>query len=187
MKMRWVVAGVGALALAAVAVNHYMPWRRLDSPMRTTGNGASAALSCPANAKAANLNFTLNDASDNPVALSAFKGKVIVLDFWATWCGPCKVEIPHFIEFQNRYGKDGLQVLGVSLDDTADKLQPYARDMKMNYVVLQGLGHDDIQDAFGPMLGIPVTVIISRDGKVCATHTGLTSSERLEQEIQALL
>jgi len=73
---------------------------------------------CPADAKAANLSFTLKDVNDRNVSLSDFKGKVLLLDFWATWCGPCKVEIPWFLEFQSKYGKDGLQVIGVSIDDT---------------------------------------------------------------------
>ena len=84
------------------------------------------------------------------VRLSDYKGKVILLDFWATWCGPCKIEIPWFIEFQKKYGPQGLQVIGVSVDDTAEKLRPYVKELKMNYPVLQGLDHDDIQDAYGP-------------------------------------
>ena len=78
-------------------------------------------------------------------------------------------------------------MVGISVDDTVDKLEPYVRDMKMNYPVLQGLGHDDVQDAYGPILGIPVSVLISRDGKVCATHTGLTGKDIFEREIKALL
>ena len=113
------------------------------------------------------------------MSLANYKGKVILLDFWATWCAPCKVEIPHFIEFQEKYGKYGLQLVGISVDDTADMLRPYVRDMKMNYPVLQGLNHDDVLDAYGPIVGIPVSVLISRDGKICATHTGLTGKDIL--------
>jgi len=131
--------------------------------------------------------FALKDADGKVVHLADYKGKVVLLDFWATWCGPCKLEIPWFIEFQNKYGSQGLQVVGVSVDDTLDKLKPYVADMKMNYIVLQGLGHDDMQDAFGPMWGIPVTVVISRDGKVCAKHTGLSGKDSFEKEIKALL
>ena len=81
----------------------------------------------------------------------------------------------------------GLQVVGVSVDDTAEKLRPYVIDMKMNYPVLLGLDHDDVQDAYGPMLGIPVSVLISRDGRMCGRHTGLAAKDEFEREIKALL
>jgi thiol-disulfide isomerase/thioredoxin len=182
MKLRWTIATVGALALALLTLNVDLPW---------TGGQVDAfapeTSACPANAKPANLNFTLKDVAGNNVKLASLKGKVVLLDFWATWCGPCKIEIPWFIEFQNKYGASGLQVVGVSVDDTVDKLKPYVAEMKMNYPILQGLGHDDVQDAFGPIWGIPVTVVISRDGKICAKHTGMSSKESFENQIKALL
>jgi thiol-disulfide isomerase/thioredoxin len=181
MNIRWAVATVSALALALLTLNAD-PW-----PFPHADAASPSTSACPANAKAANLNFTLNDVSNKPVKLSAFKGKVILLDFWATWCGPCKIEIPWFMEFQEKYGKSGLQVIGVSVDDTLPKLKPYVDRMKMNYVVLQGLDHDDMQDAFGPLLGIPVTAVISRDGRICAKHAGLTSKDQFENEIKSLL
>ena len=190
MRIRWAIAVVAVVALAAVAVNFYMPWRRYDKPMTQAAGaavGESTKLTCPADAKPANLNFTLKDIGGKDVSLSSFEGKVILLDFWATWCGPCKIEIPWFIEFHNTYASKGLQVIGISVDDTPDKLEPYVKEMKMNYLVLQGLGHDDVQDAFGPMLGIPVTVMISRDGKICGSHMGLTGKDSFENEIKALL
>jgi thiol-disulfide isomerase/thioredoxin len=199
MKIRWAIAVVGVVALAALSVTTQMPWllkhevamveqpSTAASDVRDNSEGSTEMLSCPADAKPANLDFTMKDVEGKNVTLAQFKGKVIVLDFWATWCGPCKVEIPHFVEFQEKYGKRGLQIVGISVDDTADKLQPYVADMKMNYPVLQGLGHDDVQDAYGPIVGIPVSVLISRDGKVCATHTGLTGKDVFEREIKALL
>ncbi len=148
------------------------------------GPGATA---CPANAKPANFNFTLKDVENKPVKLTSLNGKVVLLDFWATWCGPCKIEIPWFIEFQNKYGAAGLQVVGVSVDDPLSKLKPYVAKMQMNYLVLQGLDHDDMQDAFGPLMGIPITVVISREGKICGKHVGLSSKDAFESEIKALL
>ena len=189
MIVRWTIATAGVLALSAVAVNFYMPWRSQDAPMpsATVGHGETAALACPVDAKPAPLDFTMKDVSGRDVTLAQFKGKVILLDFWATWCGPCKVEIPGFVAFQNRYSQNGLQVVGISVDDTADLLQPYVKDLKMNYPVLLGLGHDDVQDAFGPLVGIPTTFLISRDGKICAKHAGFADKETFEREIRALL
>jgi cytochrome c biogenesis protein CcmG/thiol:disulfide interchange protein DsbE len=184
MRIRWVIAALSALALALLTLNVDFPGslRHLMRPASTPGTGK-----CPANAKPANLNFTLKDIDHKEIHLADLKGKVVLLDFWATWCGPCKIEIPWFIEFQKRYGKDGLQVVGVSVDDTPDKLRPYVLDLKMNYPVLLGLDRDDVQDAYGPMLGIPVSVLISRDGKVCGRHTGLAAKDRFEYEIKSLL
>jgi thiol-disulfide isomerase/thioredoxin len=199
MLVRWTIAVLGVAALAALTVTAQMPWLTQSHPAMEAqqtrsgegeGEGSSVTapqLTCPADAKPANLNFTLKDAENRDVSLSQYKGKVLVIDFWATWCGPCKVEIPHFVEFQEKYGKAGLQIVGISVDDTSDKLAPYIRDMKMNYPVLQGLNHDDVQEAYGPIVGIPVSVMISRDGKICATHTGLTGKDVFEREIKALL
>ena len=186
MSIRWAMAAVGSLALALLTLNASPEWHvdRADAP---AGADAAATSACPANAKLANLNFTLKDVEGQDVKLASLKGKVVLLDFWATWCGPCKIEIPWFIEFQKKYGTDGLQVVGVSVDDTQARLKPYVTKMNMNYLVLQGLDHDDIQDAYGPLFGIPVTVVISRDGKMCAKHVGLSSKDRFESEIKALL
>jgi thiol-disulfide isomerase/thioredoxin len=183
MRIRWVVATVAALALALLTLDVDLPLPWTFGDVAAAPNGSA----CPANAKPANLNFTLKDINNKDVKLSDLKGKVVLLDFWATWCGPCKLEIPWFIEFQNKYGAQGLQVVGVSVDDTLDKLKPYVSSMKMNYTVLQGLGHDDIQDAFGPIWGVPVTVVISRDGRICTKHTGISSKESFENDIKALL
>ena len=197
MKIRWAIATVGVIALAALTITTQMPWLTQPHPEMVQQEapivGASASdnteptLSCPADAKPANFDFTMKDVEGKDVSLQSYKGKVILLDFWATWCGPCKVEIPHFIEFQQKYGAKGLQVIGISVDDPVDKLAPYVKEMGMNYPVLQGLGHDAVQDAYGPILGIPVSVIISRDGKICATHTGLTGKDVFVKEIESLL
>ena len=178
MSMRWTLATVGALALALLTLPAD-PWSSLGA--------FAAGGSCPANAKPANLNFTLKDLNNKDVKLSSFKGKVILLDFWATWCGPCKVEIPWFIEFQNKYKQQGLEVIGVVTEDTLEKAKPFAAQWKMNYTILQGNERDDVDDAFGPMYGLPVTVLISRDGKICGKHIGLSGKDVFEREIKSLL
>ena len=184
ISARWGIATAGCLGLALLTLN-VSSESHFDRVEASPASPATSA--CAANAKPANLNFTLKDVEGKDVKLASLKGKVVLLDFWATWCGPCKIEIPWFIEFQNKYGKDGLQVVGVSTDDTQAKLKPYVAQAKMNYIVLQGLDRDDIQDAYGPLFGIPVTVVISRDGRICAKHVGLSSKDGFEREIKSLL
>ena len=158
-----------------------------------TGSPNTAAEDAAADAKAAGkaapLNFTLKDMNGVDVKLASFKGKPIVMNFWATWCGPCRAEIPSLVELQKTYSAEGKDVviLGISVDDPVEKLKPYASQMKMNYPVLVGNGRDDVQDAFGPLWGIPVTVFIDRDGKIAKKHSGIASKEQFEQEIKALL
>ena len=136
--------------------------------------------------KAAPLHFTLKDMNGVDVKLAAFKGKVILLNFWATWCGPCKAEIPSLVELQTQYGDD-LVVLGFSVDDTVEKMRPYAAEYKINYPLLVGNGRDDVQEAFGPLYGIPVSVIIDREGRIAKKHSGIASKSQFEREIKALL
>jgi cytochrome c biogenesis protein CcmG/thiol:disulfide interchange protein DsbE len=199
MRIRWAVATLAALALSLLTLSTGLPWPFPTAeglPVVDAAEQTAAASptprprivsGCPTDAKPANLSFTLNDMSGTSVRLADYKGKVILLDFWATWCIPCKVEIPWFVEFQTKYGPKGLQAIGVSVDDTVAKLKPYVAQFKMNYPVLLGLGHDDIQDAYGPIWGLPLTVLISRDGKTCSKHTGLGSKAAFESEIKALL
>ena len=163
--------------------NAEAPWSALRQGLE------SSLASLKAAGKAAPLGFTLKDMNGVDVKLASFKGKPIVLNFWATWCGPCRAEIPSLVELQTKYNADGTDVviLGVSVDDPVEKLKPYAAQMKMNYPVLVGNGREDVQDAFGPLWGIPVTVFIDRDGRIAKKHSGIASKEQFEQEIKALL
>jgi len=145
-----------------------------------------SAGACEADAKPANMDFVLKDLDGNDVKISAHKGKVILLNFWATWCGPCKAEIPGFVELQDKYKKD-LVVVGFSVDDTADKARAFATEYKINYPIMLGLGREDIQDAYGPIWGIPASFLISKDGKVCKKHMGIAPKAVFEKEIKALL
>jgi thiol-disulfide isomerase/thioredoxin len=181
MRLRSSGVTVAALGLALFT---------LATPASLTGERVEAAgppFACSPLAKSANLNFMLKDLDNTDVKLSAFQGKVILLNLWATWCGPCKIEIPWFVDLQTRYGNEGLQVLGISIDDTLAALKPYAEQYQMNYPVLQGLGRKEVQDSFGPLWGVPTTYIISREGKLCAKHIGVTRRDGFETEIQGLL
>jgi thiol-disulfide isomerase/thioredoxin len=136
--------------------------------------------------KPAPMHYTLQDMNGVDVKLDAFKGKVVVVNFWATWCGPCKAEIPDLVALQTQY-KDDLVVLGISVDDKAEDMKPYAAEYKINYPLLVGNGRQDVQDAFGPLYGVPVSVIVGRDGKIAKKHSGIASREQFEAEIQSLL
>lgn len=177
---RWISMAATAAALALLL----LPLGADHVDVAAEGDSAPAA--CAADAKPAPLNYTVKDMNGVDVTLSSFKGKVIVLNFWATWCGPCKVEIPTLVELQKQYARD-VVVLGMSVDDPVEKLKPFAAQYKINYPVLVGLGREDVQEAFGPLYGIPVTVFISRDGKICKTHHGIAAKGQIEGPIKALL
>ena len=145
-----------------------------------------AAGACDAKGKPAKLNFTFKDINNRRVSLSDFKGKVIILDFWATWCVPCKAEIPGFINLQTKYGERGLQIIGLSVDDSLPTAKKYADEMRMNYPVLLAEGKDDILQAYDPIPSIPVSVVIGRDGKTCAKHVGIAPMDAFEKEIASL-
>lgn len=135
------------------------------------------AQSCPADAKKANLDFSLKDTNGREVRLSSYKGKVLLLDFWATWCGPCKVEIPGFVDLYREYRSKGFEVVGVVVMDEFGKAKPFADAFKMNYPVLNGIDRDDLDQSFGPFYGLPTTFLIARDGRICAKHLGLPPSK----------
>src|SRR5215204_6301275 len=141
---------------------------------------------CEANAKPAAMDFAIKDLDGKDVKIADHKGKVILLNFWATWCGPCKAEIPGFVELQEKY-KDKLTIVGYSVDDTAELAKAFAAEYKMNYPILLGEGREDVQDAYGPIWGIPASFLISKDGKVCRKHMGIAPKAVFEKEIVALL
>lgn len=149
----------------------------------------AAEPACAAHAKAANLSLTFKDVQGKSVTLSDYKGKVILLDFWATWCPPCRKEIPGYIEMYNAYKSRGLEVIGVSMDDADDigDVKKYVAQIKMDYPVLLGAGREqDLKPAFGE-LPLPTSFVIARDGRICARHDGLTPKEQVEREITGLL
>src|ERR1700733_10244779 len=129
--------------------------------------------------------FTLNDSTGAPVKLSDYKGKVVLLDFWATWCHGCKLEIPWFMEFESRFKDSGLAVIGVSLDDDGWKsVKPYLEQRKMNYPVV--IGNEGLAKQYG-LTSMPMTVLIDREGKIAASHTGVVDKAACEDEIRKLL
>jgi cytochrome c biogenesis protein CcmG/thiol:disulfide interchange protein DsbE len=130
--------------------------------------------------------FVLTDASGKPVRLSSFRGKVVLLNFWATWCPPCNAEIPWFVECQRRYGDRGFVVLGISLDDDGWKsVTPYAVDKKINYPVMLGNAH--VTQLYGGVKSLPMTLIVDRLGNIAANNAGLIDKDQYETEIEGAL
>ncbi len=127
--------------------------------------------------------FSLISASEFKV--ENYKGQVLVLDFWATWCGPCKMEIPHLIELQEKYRDQGLTIVGITVDDNPDKdVPPYAAEVGMNYVNVRG--DDEMKGEFG-IIGLPTIIIYDRDGNEVMKRPGYIEKDRLEAEIKPLL
>ena len=138
------------------------------------------------NERKATPDFALKDATGEIVKLSSYKGKVVLLNFWATWCGPCKIEIPWFMDFQKTYKDRDFAVLGVSMDEDGwDAVKPYVDQKKMNYRVV--LGNDEISHLFGSIESLPTTIIIDREGRIASMHVGLVSKSTYEKEIEKLL
>jgi peroxiredoxin len=128
--------------------------------------------------------FSLPDLGGKTVSLSSFKGKVVILDFWATWCPPCRREIPDFVSLQKLYGSKGLQVVGVALDQP-DKVKRFVIDNGMNYPVL--IGTEDVVAAYGGISGIPTTYILDKKGRIVQRFEGFRSRETFESEVKKLL
>ena len=130
--------------------------------------------------------FSVKDENGATVKLADYRGKVLLLNFWATWCGPCKIEIPWFMQFEQQYKNKGFEVLGVAMDDDGWKaVKPYASDHKMNYRVV--LGNDSMATAYGGVDALPTTFIINQDGKILTSHVGLVNRDDYVNEIQSLL
>jgi len=186
---RWLVAAGLALLLGFAAIPAGVRlFARRDAPQAATTSGAVVPSFCDGKQKPANLGFTVKDMHGRDVKLSDFKGKVVLLNFWATWCGPCKVEIPGFVELYNAYKDKGFVVVGISTDDSPEQLRTFAQQMKMTYPVLVGSDRGDItDDAYGPMWGIPVSFLIAKDGTICHRYMGLATKEQLERELNVLL
>jgi len=130
--------------------------------------------------------FTLTTLDGKKVKLSNYRGKAVLLNFWATWCGPCKVEIPWFIDLEKQYGPQGLVILGVAMDDDGKAtVTKFAQEMKIDYTVV--LGNDDVADEYGGVEGLPTTFYVDRNGKIVKVVAGLVSHGEIEDGIKEAL
>lgn len=190
MTLRWMVAGAAAFGLALLTLPAELTHTHAHmAPTAVTGGAGAEAwvATCDAEARPADFDFTLKDMQGDDVSFAEFEGKVVLLNFWATWCGPCKIEVPWFVEFADQYKDDGLVVLGVSIDDTPDKIEEFATEYDVNYPMLVGLERDDFMESYGPIWGVPMTFFIDRDGSLCRTHAGIATREEFEKDITDLL
>ena len=128
--------------------------------------------------------LSLTDLSGQRLELSDYRGKVVILDFWATWCSPCRTENPFLVALQNKYRSQGLQVIGISLDDDPEPVRAFYQQFKINYPV--AIGDANLAERYGGILGLPVNFVIGRDGRIYAKHPGEVDLPVVEREIQSL-
>jgi len=144
------------------------------------------AAKAPANSREAAPDFTLTGMNGVSIKLSDYRGKVVLLNFWATWCGPCKAEIPWFIEFEKLYKDRGFATLGVSMDEDGwQAVQPFVKQRAINYPVM--IGNDRVAQLYGGIDSLPSTFLIDRQGKIASVHLGLVSRRDYEAEILKLI
>ena len=166
------LAGVGALLAIALTVRS-----------NSGGAPATAALSN----ERVDLSATLKDMDGKDVALSSFAGRPIVINLWATWCGPCRLEMPQLIDFYTTHKDRGLVILGISIDDTPDKIRAFAEEFKVPYPLLVGVDHPDLLRALGYSGPVPISIFIRRDGTVAERVVGIATTASMERRILALL
>jgi thiol-disulfide isomerase/thioredoxin len=192
MNKRWLLVLTAAVGIALLSVPWFVkrtppPEAVAEAPAEEPPSLSSkASPACKASGRA-KLDFVLKDKNGVDVHLTDYKGKVVLLNFWATWCGPCKVEIPEFVEVYARYKDRGFVILGVLSQDSPskDQLLSFLAENKMEYPVMYS--SEKIEAAFDDIWALPTSFLISRDGAMCAKQLGPASKEDLERSIKALL
>jgi cytochrome c-type biogenesis protein len=165
---------VGVIVAAMLFFGFHMA-RRTDT---AAASGAPKILAAP--------DFTLVSLEGKNISLSDYRGKAVLLNFWATWCGPCKIEMPWFVDLQNQYGAQGLQIVGVAMDDSSkEDIAKFVKDMGVNYPVL--IGKEAVGDAYGGVPALPESFFISRDGKIVDRIMGLEGKAEIEDAIKKAL
>src|SRR5690349_1036412 len=165
---------VAVVAAAMLYAGFHMARRSGEEPPHVLGKSTQAP------------NFTLESLDGKNVSLSELRGKAVLLNFWATWCGPCKIETPWLVELQKQYGSQGLQVIGVAMDDSGkDDIAKFAQEMGVNYPVL--LGKEAVGEEYGGVPALPESFFIGRDGKIVDRIIGLKGRGDIEEAIRKAL
>jgi len=180
--------GLVIATLAVIAIAAFVESRVVRLP-------SARAAKVKKETKSSSVDFTVKDLDDHEVSLSQFKGRVVLVNFWATWCGPCNIEIPWLIDLQNKYRARGFTVLGVAMDEEgrsavapfvqAKRFKVSGAAQSMSYPIV--LGNDATADKFGGLMGLPTSVLISQDGRVVKRVDGLVSYGEIEKAIQSQL
>ncbi len=165
MAWRWVAAAVVAAGIAM--------WPFLGRQTSAPGEMAP-------------FDFTLAEMNGHQVKLSDYKGKPLLINFWATWCGPCRAELPLFVEFTEKYGQQGFMVLGISVDDTAEQLKPFAAQNRLNYPMLMALGNEKVLDAYSATI-YPTSWLVRRDGTVKVKQVGAATEQWFRTQVKELV
>ncbi|MBI2819261.1 MAG: TlpA family protein disulfide reductase [Acidobacteria bacterium] len=179
------------LVAGAILVYHFSPQFQPGAPA-SSDVAADRGIELPAPVIPAIrgkpvADFSLPDLSGKLYRPADFKGKVLLVNFWATWCGPCLLEIPWFLEFTERYGPEGFEVLAISMDEEGPEVvNPFVEKHKMEPFVVV-MGNEKTSELFGGLLGLPTTFMVDRDGKYYSKHQGLVSKQDVEDEILILL
>jgi cytochrome c biogenesis protein CcmG/thiol:disulfide interchange protein DsbE len=179
MNKRWILVLTAAVGIGLLAVPLFIK-RSAPPPAAETASAEPPSLSSKASP-------ACRPSSRAKLHLTDYKGKVVLLNFWATWCGPCKVEIPEFVELYSQYKDRGFVILGVLSQDTPskDQLQAFLTENKMEYPILYS--SEKLESAFDDLWALPTTFLISRDGAMCAKQLGPASKEDVERSLKALL
>jgi thiol-disulfide isomerase/thioredoxin len=179
------------VTLGVIALLTIMVWadRKFPAAGRPVANSSTPA------GDASAPTVALKDLNDHDVTLAQYKGQIVLVNFWATWCEPCRTEIPWMIEFQKKYSPRGFTILGVSMDEEGKKaVQPFldkerfdvnGQKESMNYPIL--LGNDSLAEKFGGVMGLPTSMLYTRDGKKIRTIVGLVNHDDISKVIESLL
>jgi peroxiredoxin len=192
---RWLLAGAGAgascMALMSLPGPRVFAHKCIDCSVSVWHSVLASAPVVPTKLQAESErkpapDFSLEDEAGKTVKVSDFKGRVLLLNFWATWCHGCKTEIPWFLEFQREFDKKDFAVLGVAMDDDGWKsVRPYMIEKNITYEMV--VGNDDIAARFGGLQGLPISFLIDRQGRIAAKHIGMVEREECRREIEQLM